>query len=109
MPRRGRPSTLIITLTEPERRTLEDWQHAPIVSALQARRARLVLAVAGGATITTAARLEGMNRHIVRRWLARWQAGGVKALLGKPRGNPTLAAARAARKVGRAPRDARPC
>ena len=91
----GRHSAIIVTLTPEEHRLLHAWQRSSKVSALQARRGRVLLLVADGMSISAVARRLEMNRHVVYRWLRRWQAGGSAALVGKPRGTPMRTAARA--------------
>ena len=81
---RGRPPTLVITLSGAEARLY--------------RRIALVWLVARGLPLSTAARLVGINRHAARQWVVRWLADPVAGLKEQPRGNPNLAAARAARK-----------
>ena len=55
------PST--IRLTPAERLTLLMWQRATTISAGLARRARLLLLVADGMTITAAAATVGLSRR----------------------------------------------
>lgn len=69
---RGRRSPLVVTLSEEERNELDRWLRCTTIPAGLARRARVVLLVADGNTITETARLVGFSCKIVRRWLVRF-------------------------------------
>jgi hypothetical protein len=58
---RGRTTSLTIRLTPAERLTLPTWQRATTISAGVARRARLLLLLADGLTITDAATTVGLG------------------------------------------------
>ena len=59
---RGRKTSLTIRLTPAERRTLLAWQRATTISAGLARRARIILLLADGVTITDIAATVGITR-----------------------------------------------
>ena len=85
---RGRKTSLTITLTPAERRTLLAWQRATTVSAGLARRGRMILLVADGVTITDIAAMVGISRRFVYKWAQRFLEQGVEGLADKPgRGN----------------------
>jgi hypothetical protein len=81
---RGRKTSLTITLTPAERRTLLAWQRATTVSAGLARRGRMILLVADGVTITDIAAMVGISRRFVYKWAQRFLAQGVEGLANKP-------------------------
>ena len=81
---RGRKTSLTITLTPAERRTLLAWQRATTISAGRARRGRIILLVADGVPITGIAATIGIGRRFVYKWVRRFLAQGVEGLADKP-------------------------
>ena len=82
---RGRTTSLTICLTPAERLTLLTWQRATTISAGVARRARLLLLVADGMTITAAAATVGLSRRHSYKWLRRFVQEGLEGLHEQPR------------------------
>jgi transposase len=82
---RGRKTSLTITLTPEERRTLLAWQRSTTIRSGLLRRARLILLVADGVAITTIAAMVGISRRFVYTWARRFQEQGVEGLTDKPR------------------------
>jgi Winged helix-turn helix len=85
---RGRRTSFTIRLTPAERRTLLTWQRATTVPAGLARRARLLLLLADGMTITEAAATVGLSRRHSYKWIQRFLAEGVAGLQEKPGRGP---------------------
>ena len=86
---RGRKTSLTIRLTPAERRTLLAWQRATTISAGLARRARVILLLADGVTITDIAAAVGMSRRHTYKWVQRFLQQGLEGLQDKPgRGHP---------------------
>ena len=81
---RGRKTSLTITLTPAERRTLLAWQRATTISAGLARRGRIILLVADGVPITDIAAMVGISRRFVYKWAQRFLEQGVEGLADKP-------------------------
>ena len=81
---RGRRTSLTIRLTPAERRTLLMWQRATTVPAGLARRARLLLLLADGLTITEAAATVGLSRRHSYKWIQRFMQEGLEGLVDKP-------------------------
>ena len=77
---RGRKTSLTIHLTPAERLTLLSWQRATTISAGLARRARLLLLLADGVTITEAAATVGLSRRHSYKWIQRFLQEGVAGL-----------------------------
>jgi hypothetical protein len=77
---RGRKTSFIIRLTPAERLTLLTWQRATTISAGVARRARLLVLVADGVTITAAAATVGLSRRHAYKWLRRFVQEGLAGL-----------------------------
>jgi hypothetical protein len=88
---RGRKTSLTIRLTPAERVTLLSWQRATTISAGLARRARLLLLLADGVTITEAAATVGLSRRHSYKWIQRFVQEGVAGLADKLRPDRRIA------------------
>jgi hypothetical protein len=82
---RGRKTLLTIRLTPAERLTLLTWQRVTTISAGVARRARLLLLLADGMTITAAAATVGLSRRHAYKWIRRFVQEGLAGLHEQPR------------------------
>src|SRR5947209_4462857 len=80
---RGRKTSLMIRLTPAERLTLLTWQRATTVPAGLARRARLLVLLADGMTITAAAATVGLSRRHTYKWIQRFVQEGLEGLADK--------------------------
>lgn len=80
----GRKTSLTIRLTPTERQTLLAWQQATTGSAGVARRARMILLLADGRTITDIAATVGIGRRFVYKWVQRFLQAGLEGLANKP-------------------------
>ncbi len=74
-----------LTIDDRDRQTLESWTRCSTVSAGQRERAEIVLAVAGGASISAAARQLGVSRPTAIKWRDRFVADGIAGLGDRPR------------------------
>ena len=81
---RGRRTSLTIRLTPAERQTLLVWQRATTLSAGLARRARMILLLADGVTITAIAATVGMSRRHTSKWIQRFVQERLEGLAEKP-------------------------
>jgi transposase len=81
---RGRKTSLTITLTPEERRTLLAWQRATTIQAGRGRRARMILLLAEGQSITAIAATVGISRRFVYKWVQRFREQGVAGLVDRP-------------------------
>jgi hypothetical protein len=81
---RGRRTSFTIRLTPAERRTLLTWQRSTIIPAGLARRARLLVLLADGMTITEAAATVGLSRRHTYKWIQRFVQAGLEGLADKP-------------------------
>ena len=77
---RGRKTSLTIHLTPAQRQTLLTWQRSTSVPAGVARRARVILLLVDGITITDIAMKVGMSRQKVYKWIQRFVQEGVEGL-----------------------------
>ena len=80
----GRKTSLTIRLTPAERQTLLAWQRATTIRAGLVRRARIILLLADGVTITDIARAVGMSRRHTYKWIQRFVQEGLAGLEAKP-------------------------
>jgi CRP-like cAMP-binding protein len=76
----GRHSAVVIHLSAQERSHLEHLQRCTTARMGVIRRARMLLLLDEGRTITDIARLVGLTRRFVYKWVARWRASGVAGL-----------------------------
>jgi hypothetical protein len=81
---RGRKTSLIIRLTPAERLTLLTWQRATSIPAGMARRARIILLLADGMTITDIAATVGLSRRHTYKWIRRFVQERLEGLHEKP-------------------------
>ena len=81
----GRKTSLIIRLTPAQRLTLLTWQRSTSIPAGLARRARMLLLLADGMTITDAAATAGLSRRHTYKWLQRFVQEGLEGLYDQPR------------------------
>lgn len=56
---------LYITISEEERRSLESWQHSEVVSSAMANRARVILLLADGLSVSDICKAVGLSRNVV--------------------------------------------
>jgi hypothetical protein len=81
---RGRTSSLHILLSPEERQTLERWQRATTITAGLARRGKIILLLAAGASQSAAAQAVGVQRTVVRHWATRFLAQRLDGLSDAP-------------------------
>jgi hypothetical protein len=81
---RGRKTSLSVQLTPAQRQTLLAWQQDTSIPAGLARRARMLLLLTEGMTITDIAITVGISRRFVYKWVQRFLEKGVEGLTDKP-------------------------
>ncbi len=80
-----------LLISEQDRDELESWTRSTTVSAGQRERAEIVLAIAGGAGVSGAARQVGVSRPTVIKWRERYAADGLDGLADQARsGRPKI-------------------
>jgi transposase-like protein len=82
---RGRKSSLVVLLTPAKRSDLEALQRRTTISAGLARRARMVLLRADGASLADVARWVGVAPGVVAKWIKRYRQQGLRGLGDKAR------------------------
>ena len=85
---RGRVTNLRVTLTEQDRRRLQSWQRSTTITWGLAQRARIILLMAQGCSISDIARRLPISRRFVYKWVARYLVHGVDGLRDLPRPGP---------------------
>ena len=68
---RGRKSSLRIVLSPEEQQTLEQWQRSTTIASGLARRGKIILLLAAGASQSAVAQAVGVQRTVVRHWATR--------------------------------------
>lgn len=81
---RGRPLSFIVRLSLEERAELGRWQRATTKPAGEVRRARAILLLDEGRSLTETAALSGMGTRIVRKWARRYLEEGPGGLGDRP-------------------------
>jgi hypothetical protein len=81
---RGRKTSLRIELAPDQRQTLEFWQRCTTLPAGKVRRARLILLLAEGRSVSDISRTVGMRRRHVATWAKRFIEKGIDGLQDKP-------------------------
>ena len=82
---RGRKTSLSITLSAEDRRTLESWQRATTIRAGLAKRGRVILCIAEGLSVAETVRRVGISKRLVYKWVERFQTEGIDGLHDRPR------------------------
>ena len=77
---RGRTTILTIRLTPAQHQTLLAWQRATTIPAGVARRGRILLLLADGASISAIAGVVGVSRRFVYKWVRRFLQEGLEGL-----------------------------
>ena len=80
----GRHSPLVISLSAENRKELERWQRSTSFPAGLVKRARAILLLAEGGSLTKVGQQVGMARRIVRKWATRFIKDGLVGLSDKP-------------------------
>lgn len=88
---RGRKTGLRFNISPEEQEELERWQRSPSIPAGQAKRARLILLLASGMSVTETARTVGIAYRLVYKWVHRFILEGIRGLSDRPRpGRPPV-------------------
>lgn len=77
---RGRKPSFSVELSPTQRADLARWQRSTTVSVGLARRARVLLLLAEGRSLTDAARVAGMTIRNARKWVHRFLTRGIEGL-----------------------------
>ena len=80
----GPKTSLSIALTDDCRRELRSWQRSTTISAGLARRARIILLLSSGTSVSDVSRTVGIERPHVYKWARRFIQKGLHGLRDKP-------------------------
>lgn len=81
---RGRKPRFAVCLTPEQRTELERWQRSTTLPVGLVRRARVVLLMAEGHSLTAAAQTCGLTQRNARKWVLRFLERGLAGLEDKP-------------------------
>jgi len=81
----GPPRAIQIELSQEERKELEHQARSQTLPFRQVQRARLILDLANGLSLSESARHAGCQRWIARKWLTRFAKDRLKGLDDLPR------------------------
>jgi putative transposase len=81
---RGRKPNFVVHLTPGKRAELERWQRSTTLPVGLVRRARVVLLMAEGQSLTAAASICGLTQRNARKWVLRYLERGLAGLEDKP-------------------------
>ena len=81
---RGRITTLRVSLTSEQYTVLKSWQRSTTIPQGLARRARMVLLVSEGMSLTRIAEVVDISRRFVYMWVRRFNQIGLEGLYDKP-------------------------
>jgi hypothetical protein len=81
---RGRKSSLRIVLSPEEQQTLARWQRSTTIASGLARRGKMMLLLAAGASQSPVAQAVGVQRTVVRHWAKRFLAQRLDGLSDAP-------------------------
>ena len=77
---RGRKMSFSVELSATQRTDLERWQRSTIVSVGLARRGRVLLLLADGQSLKSAASIAGLTVRNARKWVRRFLLLGIDGL-----------------------------
>jgi Helix-turn-helix domain len=81
---RGRRPNFVVRLTPDKRAELERWQRSTTLPVGLVRRARVVLLMDEGQSVTAAASICGLTQRNARKWVLRYLERGLAGLEDKP-------------------------
>lgn len=81
---RGRKTSLVVLLTEPEEQQLQRYSRSTSLPAGLVTRAQAVLLVAEGLPLSHTGKAVGLTERHVRQWVKRFQKERMDGLLDRP-------------------------
>ena len=82
---RGRHTSLSVSLCSEDRSTLESWLRCTTMASGLVKRARIILGVADGISVTAISQSIPISRRLVYKWAERFLVDGIDGLRDKPR------------------------
>jgi hypothetical protein len=80
---RGRKTSVVIDITPEQRQVLTGWQRSTTIRSGLAKRGRIILMLADGATISPISRTVDMRRRFIYKWAERFCTHGIDGLYDK--------------------------
>jgi hypothetical protein len=80
---RGRKTSVVISITPEQRQVLTGWQRSTTIRAGLAKRGRIILLLADGASISHISRTVDLRRRFIYKWAARFRTHGIDGLYDK--------------------------
>jgi hypothetical protein len=86
---RGRKTRVVLDITPEQRQVLTGWQRSTTIRAGLAKRGRIILMLADGASISHISHTVGIQRRFIYKWAERFGKHGIDGLHDKTgRGRP---------------------
>ena len=82
---RGRHTSLSVSLTSADREALEAMQRSTTIEAGLAKRARIILCIGQGLSVSDTAHRIGIARRLVYKWVDRFNDHALEGLRDRPR------------------------
>src|SRR5207249_3023866 len=76
----GSKTSLKISLSDQDLKTLASWQRSPVIPALTAMRGRIILLLAAGKSVTEVSRIMDASRPFIYKWAGRFVLRGIVGL-----------------------------
>lgn len=80
---RGRKTRVVIDITPEQRHILTQWQRATTIRSGLAKRGRILLLLADGASISHISRTVNIRRRFIYKWVERFRTHGINGLYDK--------------------------
>jgi hypothetical protein len=77
---RGRKTSVVIGITPEQRQVLIQWQRSTTLRAGLAKRSRIILMLADGASISHISRTVNIRRRFIYKWAERFRTHGIDGL-----------------------------
>jgi transposase-like protein len=76
----GRKTSVVLHLTSEQRQVLTSWQRSTTMRAGLAKRSRIILMLAEGASISHISRTVDIQRRFIYKWAERFRKHGIAGL-----------------------------
>ena len=80
---RGRKTSVVIAITPEQRQILNGWQRSTTIRSGLAKRGRIILMLADGASISHISRTVDIQRRFIYKWAERFHKHGIDGLYDK--------------------------
>ena len=80
---RGQKTSVVIDITPEQRQVLTGWQRSTTIRSGLAKRGRIILMLADGASISHISRAVDIRRRFIYKWAERFRKHGIDGLYDK--------------------------